>query len=440
MPNRPLLIAIAAYALSAQTPPIVQPAKEPPKEVAGIPVNYDEARTGSYILPDPLKLASGKPVKDSKTWNSKRRPEIVKLFEENQFGRTPGRPADMSFEVFEKGTPALDGKAIRRQVTVYFSKDKSGPKMDLLLYVPAGSPKPMPVLLNLSFSANSSTIDDPGIKPGEIWGRDKKRVPAPAGRAIGRFNPVPFLADGFAVATVYYGDIDPDFDGGVSFGVRKLYMKAGQAEPAPEEWGSISAWAWGLSRALDYLETDKEVDSKKVAIVGISRLGKTVLWAGAHDERFAMVIASCSGEGGAAISRRDYGEKVKHLNARFGYQFATNYKKHGDHVDQMPVDANMLVSLIAPRPLFLQTGDTDLWSDPKGEFLAAVAAAPVYQLLGKTGLGYGQTACPRTTHFPHYGVCNACRRAWNCSWRLGSVPAIYGAALQVNYFAGALNA
>ena len=138
-----------------------------------------------------------------------------------------------------------------------------------------------------------------------------------------------------------------------------------------------------MSRALDYLETDKEVDSKKVAIVGISRLGKTVLWAGAHDARFAMVIASCSGEGGAALSRRDYGEKVKHLNARFGYQFATNFKKHGDHVDQMPVDANMLVSLIAPRPLFLQTGDTDLWSDPKGEFLAAVAAAPVYQLLGK---------------------------------------------------------
>ena len=395
MQIRPLLLlAITAYSLSAQTPPTVQPSKEPPKEVAGIPVNYDEARTGSYTLPDPLKLSNGKRVKNAKTWNSKRRPEIVKLFEENQFGRTPGRPADMSFEVFEKGTPALDGKAIRRQVTVYFSKDKSGPKMDLLLYVPAGSTKPMPVLLNLSFSANSSTIDDPGIKPGEIWGRDKKRVPAPAGRAIGRFNPLPFLADGFAVATVYYGDIDPDFDGGVPFGVRKLYLKAGQAEPAPEEWGSISAWAWGLSRALDYLETDKEVDSKKVALVGISRLGKTVLWAGAHDERFAMVIASCSGEGGAALSRRDYGEKVKHLNARFGYQFATNYKKHGEHVDQMPVDANMLVSLIAPRPLLLQTGDTDLWSDPKGEFLAAVAAAPVYQLLRKQALDTDKLPAP----------------------------------------------
>ena len=354
--------------------------------VAGVPANYDESKVGAYTLPDPLKLSNGKPVKDAKTWRAKRRPELVKLFEENQFGSSPSRPTDMWFDVFDKGTPALDGKAIRRQVTVYFSKDQEGPKMDLLLYLPAGATKPVPMLLNLSFSANSSTVDDPGIKPGEIWGRDKKRVAPPAGRGFGRLNVAPFLADGFGVATVYYGDIDPDFEGGVPLGVRKMYLKPGQTEPAPGEWGSIGAWAWGLSRALDYLETDKGVDAKKVAIVGVSRLGKTVMWAGAHDERFAMVIASCSGEGGAAISRRDYGEKVKHLNLRFGYQFAANYRKHGDHVDQMPMDAHMLVSLIAPRPLLLQTGDTDYWSDPKGEWAAARAASPVYKLLGKTTL------------------------------------------------------
>ena len=354
--------------------------------VAGVPANYDESKVGAYTLPDPLKLSNGKPVKDAKTWRAKRRPELVKLFEENQFGSSPSRPTDMWFDVFDKGTPALDGKAIRRQVTVYFSKDQEGPKMDLLLYLPAGATKPVPMLLNLSFSANSRTVDDPGIKPGEIWGRDKKRVAPPAGRGFGRLNVAPFLADGFGVATVYYGDIDPDFEGGVPLGVRKMYLKPGQTEPAPGEWGSIGSWAWGLSRALDYLETDKGVDAKKVAIVGVSRLGKTVMWAGAHDERFAMVIASCSGEGGAAISRRDYGEKVKHLNLRFGYQFAANYRKHGDHVDQMPMDAHMLVSLIAPRPLLLQTGDTDYWSDPKGEWAAARAASPVYKLLGKTTL------------------------------------------------------
>ena len=369
----------------AAAPP--KPATEPPKVVAGVPVNYDEALVGTYSLPNPLILANGKPVRDAKTWTTQRRPEIVKLFEENQYGKAPGRPKEMSFEVFDKATIALDGKAIRRQVTVYFSADKSGPKMDLLLYLPAAATKPVPVLLNLSFSANSSVVDDPGIKPGEIWGRDKKRVPAAAGRNFGRINVKPFLDAGIGFATIYYGDIDPDFDGGVEFGVRKLYLKAGEKEPGPGEWGSIAAWAWGLSRAVDYFETDKGVDAKRIAILGVSRLGKTVMWAGANDQRIGAVIASCSGEGGAAISRRDYGEKVKHLALRYGYQFAKNYANFGDAVDQMPMDAHMLVALVAPRPLLLQTGDKDFWSDPKGEFLAAVGAEPVFKLLGKTALG-----------------------------------------------------
>jgi len=363
-----------------------QTAKAPAAVVAGIPANYDEALAGTYTLPDPLTLANGKPVRDAKTWYEKRRPEIVRLFEEGQYGRSPGRPTGMSFDVFDKGTPALDGRAVRKQVTVHFSEDKSGPKMDLLLYLPANARKPSPLLLNLSFAANSSTVDDPGIKPGEIWGRDKKKVPASSGRSFGKLNVAPFLAAGFGVATVYYGDIDPDFEGGVPYGVRALYLKPGQTEPAADEWGSIGAWAWGLSRAMDYLETDKGVDVKRVAIVGVSRLGKTVLWAGAHDTRIAMVIASCSGEGGAALSRRNYGETIKHLNVRFGYQFCRNYQKFGDHPDQSPVDANLLLALIAPRPVLLQTGDKDFWSDPKGEFLAAVAAGPAFRLLGKQGL------------------------------------------------------
>ena len=378
-------IMLALCAAHAQT-------QNAPTNVAGIPVNYDESLVGTYTLPNPLLLANGRPVRDAKAWYQKRRPEIVRLFEENQFGRSPGRPAGMSFDVFDKGTPALDGKAIRRQVTIYFSRDKAGPKMDLLIYLPADARKPVPLLLNLSFTANSNVVDDPGIKPGEVWNRDKKRVPAPKGTNFGRLNVAPFLAQGIGVATVYYGDIDPDFLGGIPYGVRALYLKPGQTEPAPDEWGAIAAWAWGLSRAMDYLETDKGVNAKRVAIVGVSRLGKTVLWAGAHDTRFAMVIASCSGEGGAALSRRNYGETIKHLTAptRYPYQFATNYQKYADHVDQFPVDAHMLLALIAPRPVLLQTGDTDAWSDPKGEFLAAVAAGPVYRLLGKQGLDTDQ--------------------------------------------------
>jgi hypothetical protein len=378
----PLVLCLAAAAQNA--PPPAAARKAPASVVAGIPVNYDEARTGTYTLPDPLVPADGKPVRDAKTWYEKRRPEIVRLFEENQYGRAPGRPAAMRFDVFDKGTPAMEGKALRKQVTVYFSADKNGPKEDIVVYVPANATKPVPLLLSLNFSPNASIFDDPGIQLGEMWDREKKKVPARRGAGLGRMKIDNLLAAGFGVAGIYYGDIDPDFLGGIPHGVRALYP-----EPAPDEWGAISAWAWGLSRAIDYFETDKSVDAKRIAIYGVSRLGKTVMWAGARDTRVAMVIASCSGEGGAALSRRNYGETIAHLTAptRYPYQFAANYGKYADHVDQFPVDAHMLIALIAPRPVFLQTGDSDLWSDPKGEFLAAVAAEPVYRLLGKQGLG-----------------------------------------------------
>ena len=206
--------------------------------------------------------------------------------------------------------------------------------------------------------------------------------------SLGRIDVGRWLKAGFGFATVYYGDIEPDFAEGLPLGVRALYLKAGQSAPAPGEWGAIGAWAWGLSRAMDYLETDKSVDASRVAILGVSRLGKTVLWAGARDARFALVMASCSGEGGAALSRRNYGETVAHLTApsRYPYQFCANYGRFAARVDRLPVDSHMLVALLAPRPVLLQTGEKDGWSDPKGEFLAAQAAGPVYRLLGRQGL------------------------------------------------------
>ncbi len=357
------------------------------ESVAGIPVNYTEAKVGPYTLPEALKLADGRPVRDAATWFENRRPEIVRLFEENQYGRSPGRPADMSFDVLDKATPAFDGKAVRRQVTIYFSKDKAGPQMDLLIYLPASAGKPVPVLLNLGFAANNTMVKDPNVKVGTMWDRKQNRR-VPATRGFGSLPVLPVLEKGFGIATVNYSDVDPDALGAVAYGVRKLYLKDGQSEPAPDEWGSIAAWAWGISRAIDYFETDKDVDARRVAIMGVSRLGKTVLWAGARDTRIAMVIASCSGEGGAALSRRNYGETIKHLVAstRYPYQFCANYGKWADRVNESPVDAHMLIALIAPRPVLLQTGYTDKWSDPYGEFLAAVAAGPVYELLGKQGL------------------------------------------------------
>jgi len=364
--------------------------------VAGIPVNYDETMTGTYSLPDPLAFPGGKKVRNARQWYNKRRPQIVSLFEEYQYGKVPPPPADMSFNVFDKGTPALNGTAVRKQVTVYFTKDTSDFRIDILIYLPAASVKPVPLFFNASFTPNANVVDDPEIKAGFMRDQKGNRVQVQRKGGFGRMNIDQFLSQGIGFATVCYGEIEPDFADGIKYGIRGHYLKEGQTYPADDEWGAISAWSWGLSRAIDYFETDPQIDSRKVALFGVSRLGKTVLWTGARDQRFAMVIASCSGEGGAALSRRIYGETIDHMThpTRYFYQFAGNWRKYKDNPSESPVDAHMLISLMAPRPLLLQTGDTDKWSDPKGEFLAAVAAGHVYELLGKKPLGTDTIPAP----------------------------------------------
>ncbi len=367
-----------------------QARNDAPDTVAGIAVNYDEAKVGTYSLTDPLILRDGRPVRDAKTWWAKRRPEIVTMFETEQYGRAPGRPAEESFSVFDAGTSALNGKAIRKQVLIYLTRDKRGPSIQVLIYLPAARKTPAPMLLSINFGAVQDAVDDPGIKPETVWDPKTNTRGMPGeGRRFGRLDVGPLLDAGIGVATFYYGDVDPDYAEGLSNGIRAHYLKPGQTDRAADDWGSIAAWAWGMSRVEDYFETDKDIDAHRVALHGISRLGKTVMWAGAHDQRFAAVIASCSGEGGAALSHRNYGETIAHLTAptRYPYQFAANYAKFAGFPDKAPMDANLLIALIAPRPLLLQTGSTDKWSDPKGEFLAEVAAGPVYRLLGKQGLG-----------------------------------------------------
>lgn len=417
-----LALAAIAHRAPAQSAP-AQPAPAqpaPPAVVAGIPVNYDEAKVGTYTLPDPLVTSRGARVRDAATWTRVRRPEILRMIETTQFGRAPGKPAKVVVDRFDTGTPALGGKAIRRQTTLYFTEDRTGPKAELLSYVPADAKGPVPLLLQISFSANASVVADSGIKPGEIWSaREKKRVPAPTGQ-FGRVDVLPFLEKGIGFATLYYGDIEPDFDGGIPFGIRGRYLKPGQTQPAPDEWGAIAAWAWGLSRVMDHLETEPAIDAKRVALLGASRLGKTVLWTGATDQRFALILASVSGESGAALSRRNYGETVRHMtdSTRYDYQFARAYQTYGDRVDQLPFDGHMLVSLIAPRPLLLQTGSTDYWSDPKGEYLAAEAASPVWRLLGTEGLAIdrfpaaGEAILSRLGYYMHEGGHGILRQDW----------------------------
>ena len=351
--------------------------------------NYDEAKVGDYTLPDPLKMENGEPVGDGKAWREKRRPELLRLFETHVYGRSPGKPETLIFKKTSEDKYALGGRATRREVSIYFKEDLSGPKLDLLLYIPNKAEKPVPAFLGLNFDGNHTINKDPGISVTKNWvpnRRDSDITENRAtletrGRSTGRWEAEKIMEAGYALATMYAGDIDPDFDDGFTNGVHALYPK-----PGPEDWGTIAAWAWGLSRAMDYLETDKEIDAKKVAVIGHSRLGKTALWAGATDERFAITISNNSGCGGAALSRRIFGETVGRINLSFPHWFCDNYNKYNENENACPVDQHQLIALIAPRPVYVASATEDTWADPKGEFLGAKHADPVYKLLGMEGL------------------------------------------------------
>ena len=359
---------------------------------ASPPTNYDESKVPSYKLPDPLVLLNGDKVTDAKTWITRRRPEILELFKTQVYGIMPAPPKAMSFQVTSSDKKALGGKATRREVSIHFTADKKGPRLDLLLYLPNDADGPVPVFIGHNFRGNHTINADPKISFNKGWMRNgdgvvnNQATEATRGTSSSRWDVNAILAAGYGLVTCYYGDIDPDYDDDFQNGVHPLFLKAGQKKPGPSEWGSISAWAWGLSRGLDYLETDKDVDHKRVAVIGHSRLGKTSLWAGASDPRFALVISNNSGCGGAALSRRQFGETVKVINDRFPHWFCDNYTKYNDDLASMPVDQHMLVALIAPRPVYIASAQEDRWADPRGEFLAGLGAHPVYRLLGKPGL------------------------------------------------------
>jgi hypothetical protein len=348
--------------------------------------NYDEAKVGDYILPDPLVCADGSRVTNTETWLQKRRPEILELYREHIFGHSPEPGTNITFNVWETATNALDGAATRTQIEINFSGTPAGPFAHLLLYTP-NLRTHCPVFLCLSFTGNYAAIDDPAVAIFPEWNSRTKTFGMPKnpvrGSSARNWKIPETVARGYGIALISYGEIEPDMSGGAGekYGVRKNFPA-----PAPDDWGAIGAWAWGASRAVDYLQTDPDVDPQRVILFGFSRLGKTVLWAGAQDTRFAAVIANCSGELGAALSRRDYGETVDDICKHFPYWMAENFQQYSNRWNNLPVDSHFLISLIAPRPLFLNTGSEDKWGDPHGEFLGARAATPVYELFGKTGI------------------------------------------------------
>jgi len=348
---------------------------------------YDESKVPVYTLPDPLVFNDGSKVTNKNEWN-KRRAEILQLFKNDVYGISPDWHGKLKVSEISRNENALNGLAVRKEIKLALINGNKELDIVMLLYLPH-SAKPVPVFIGYNFGGNHSVTDEPDIAITTSWMRNNavngisehKATEAGRGKAASSWQVKEIISRGYGLATIYYGDVDPDYDDGFKNGVHSLYDQRRDGS----SWGSIAAWAWGLSRAMDYLETDHAVDAKKVIVMGHSRLGKTSLWAGAIDKRFAIVISNDSGYGGAALSRRIFGETVGDMNRSFPHWYCDNFKKYNEKEENLPVDQHELIALIAPRPVYVASAEQDLWSDPKGEFLSCVAASPVYVLLGKDG-------------------------------------------------------
>jgi hypothetical protein len=349
-----------------------------------------ESEVPAYTLPDPLLGDNGLRIRTPQSWVDLRRPALLKHFSEEIYGRTlVGRPTNLAFIVREEKKDAYGGRATRLRVGILFEGSETGRQMELLVYLPNHIHAPVPIFLGLNFDGNYTTTVEPDLPVPKHWinglfyHRIENHRATESGRGVHQHMwPIGYaLENGYGIATAAYGEIEPDEPGRWKEGPRGL-----GPEPGTQDWGTLGAWAWGLSRAMDYLEMNPRVDPQRVAVMGFSRLGKAALWSAAQDPRFAMFVSQGSGAGGVALSKRLFGENVEHLTSRLGHWFAPRFATYARNEAALTIDQHELIATLAPRPVLVLSASTDLWSDPKGEFLGLAGADPVYRLFRTDGL------------------------------------------------------
>lgn len=359
-------------------------------------INYEETKVPEFKVPEPLTTFSGERISTLQEWDTKRRPEVYEFFERKVYGKVPGPLDKVTFKTLEEGNNALGGKALRKQVEITLRKNGKSIRFTLLIYLPKGASK-IPVFLGYNFHGNHTVTAEDEVLISNAWSMNNaslnidnhKLTAASRGGRAHRWAVDNIIEKGFGLATIYYGEIDPD-KSDMNDGIHALFYEKGQERPKRDEWGSLSAWAFGYSKALDYLLTDDAIDPTKVIVFGHSRLGKAALWAAASDQRFAGAISNNSGCGGAALSKRRFGETINVINTQFPHWFCHNFKGYNNNEEALPVDQHLLLALVAPRPLYVASAKEDQWADPQGEFLSAYHTSKVYELFHKKGISEAQ--------------------------------------------------
>lgn len=366
---------------------------------------YDESKVPEYILPELLIGNDGHSITSVESWENSRRREIISFFEKHVYGKNPGEQIQVATEIIEKGEYSNIANCRRKQIKFIFKNNGRSLEAILLVYLPKHK-KNIPVFLGYNFYGNHTISPDGEIIISDSWVRDNENFKIFNSQADANSRGVRshrwavknIIESGYGLATMYYGDIDPDKND-FTDGIHPLFYKKDQVAPNIDEWGSIGAWAWGLSQILNYLESDPDINSDQVIAFGHSRLGKASLWAGAMDERFEIVISNNSGCGGAALFKRKFGETVATINQNFPHWFNSNFKNYNNNEEALPIDQHMLISLIAPRPVYVASAEDDQWADPRGEYLSAFHASPVFRLYQKEG--FESTEPPATNRAIH---------------------------------------